>query len=528
MGVPRAESSPALMGVIDEAVEGSVVRSSFGTESESMMYSHHSFNKSPVLSEASFPAVGDDIEQCRQNSSAAMLSDTDPGQAADSTSGSETWRSRAVGRLMKRWPHVGYAAEIGKGSPWELAFHLATVTATPIAYMTLSYAIALSGWAAGIAGLVLQLGATYYSAMLGATLHQTVVIRHCRYRDLARSIYGRQGYNVVFVLQQLGSLGNNVTLQLGCALIMKAIYLTLRPTGGMTVHAFIAIFGAFQLVLSQLPTIHELRHLNAVATVVAGTVTGLLVAGCISNAADSIPPNRFDPPGKGDPKKIAMQALSSFGIISFSLCNILQPELQSVVRAPAVRNGRIGVTGSFGYVAIMYIMVAVAGYWVYGNTVNPLLVISMFPRNGWLVLTAELLAIFHGLFNFQIFARCTYEVVDYLLLDPRDDNLVSPKNCLARLVGTTVYLLAVSFLSAMLPNALPNITVIAGSLCYIPLDIIFPLLAWCAVKKPSSLVRFTHYGMSIFWALVGIASVTGSIYNLVNLKSFEAFADTFP
>lgn len=46
------------MGVIDEAVEGSVVRSSFGTESESMMYSHHSFNKSPVLSEASFPAVG--------------------------------------------------------------------------------------------------------------------------------------------------------------------------------------------------------------------------------------------------------------------------------------------------------------------------------------------------------------------------------------------------------------------------------------------------------------------------------------
>lgn len=40
-----------------------------------------------------------------------------------------------------------------------------------------------------------------------------------------------------------------------------------------------------QLVLSQLPTIHELRHLNAVATVVAGTVTGLLVAGCISNGA---------------------------------------------------------------------------------------------------------------------------------------------------------------------------------------------------------------------------------------------------
>jgi hypothetical protein len=39
------------------------------------------------------------------------------------------------------------------------------------------------------------------------------------------------------------------------------------PDGSMTLQHFIIIFGALQLLLSQLPNIHSLRMLNMVSTI---------------------------------------------------------------------------------------------------------------------------------------------------------------------------------------------------------------------------------------------------------------------
>ena len=49
-------------------------------------------------------------------------------------------------------------------------------------------------------------------------------------------------------------------------LYMQAVYKYFREDGTLTLQHFIIFFGAFELVLSQLPTIHSLRWVNALCT----------------------------------------------------------------------------------------------------------------------------------------------------------------------------------------------------------------------------------------------------------------------
>jgi len=61
------------------------------------------------------------------------------------------------------------------------------------------------------------------------------------------------------------------------------------PAGSMTLQHFIIIFGALQLLLSQLPTIHSLRGLNTLCTVCTIGFTVTCVAMSIKNGDDPIP-----------------------------------------------------------------------------------------------------------------------------------------------------------------------------------------------------------------------------------------------
>lgn len=47
--------------------------------------------------------------------------------------------------------------------------------------------------------------------------------------------------------------------------------------------------------------------------------------------------------------------------------------------------------------------------------------------------------------------------------------LLSVKNCLARFFGSLVYVITLSFLAALLPDALPNVASVIGAVCYISL-----------------------------------------------------------
>jgi len=87
----------------------------------------------------------------------------------------------------------------------------------------------------------------------------------------------------VSFFQQVASVGNNIAIQIAAGSSLKAVYkhYYTAEDGAMTLQQFIILFGAFELLLSQLPDIHSLRWVNAICTAstvgFAGTTIGVTV-----------------------------------------------------------------------------------------------------------------------------------------------------------------------------------------------------------------------------------------------------------
>jgi len=120
---------------------------------------------------------------------------------------------------------------------------------------------------------------------------------------------GYWGYCFITIFQQIASLGNNVAIQIAAGNSLKvtlfinyctsscihnekqvysmifwfpqAVYKHYYKDGTLTLQEFIIFFGAFELLLSQLPDIHSLRWVNSLCTFstigFAGTTIGVTI-----------------------------------------------------------------------------------------------------------------------------------------------------------------------------------------------------------------------------------------------------------
>lgn len=104
----------------------------------------------------------------------------------------------------------------------------------------------------------------------------------------------------------------------------QAIYKSYLPDGTMTLQHFIIIFGAVQLILSQLPNIHSLRGLNLLSTLAtlsfATIATGMSIAG-----GREIDRSTVSYTLEGDSELVLMSAFAALGTIAFRYVWIDRP-----------------------------------------------------------------------------------------------------------------------------------------------------------------------------------------------------------
>ena len=62
---------------------------------------------------------------------------------------------------------------------------------------------------------------------------------------------------------------------------MQDLYYGFHPNGDLSIFVFVAIFAAAQLLLSQLPTMRQLRHLNVAAVVCTVAFVVIVSVECI-------------------------------------------------------------------------------------------------------------------------------------------------------------------------------------------------------------------------------------------------------
>jgi amino acid permease len=402
----------------------------------------------------------------------------------------------------------------GRGTWRHAGFHLATTIATPAAFAPLPSAVAALGWPAGVISLVMGTLVTSYCSLLLANLWDyNEPNRYVRYRDLGRAIYGRTGYWSVTVFQQIAAIGNNITIQIVAGLSMQAIFVTYNTSdpSRVTLQEFIIIFGAAQLVLSQLPDIHSLRWFNALCTFCTVAFT-VVVMGLLIHAGQ----NKDGPTDygvHGTPSNKVFRIFLALGTIAFSFGDAMLPEIQATIREPAKKNMYKGICLAYSVITTTYWLVAFLGYWAFGFAVQAY-VVNSFSGPNWAITMANVFAVIQVAGCFQIYCRPTYQYFEFQLMNPKQHRW-SLYNSLARLLVTSIYTALVTLIAAAMPF-FGDFVALCGAIGFTPLDFIFPILAFLRVKKPKSRVFWAfNIGIVVLYTLVAILGAIGSIRYIV-------------
>ncbi|GFZ17809.1 transmembrane amino acid transporter family protein [Actinidia rufa] len=270
-----------------------------------------------------------------------------------------------------------------KGSWIHSGYHLTTsIVAPPL--LSLPFAFASLGWAAGILCLVVGALVTFYSYNLISLVlehHAHLGHRHLRFRDMARDILGpRWGKYYVGPIQFMVCYGAVVGSTLLGGQCMKAVYLLSNPNGSMKLYEFVMIFGSFMLILAQIPSFHSLRHINLVSLVLCLAYSACATAGSVYIGSSSKGPEK-DYSLNSDTETRVFGIFNAIAIIATTFGNGIIPEIQATLAPPVKGKMFKGLCVCYAVVTVTFFSVAISGYWAFGNQADGL-ILSNFLDGG--------------------------------------------------------------------------------------------------------------------------------------------------
>ncbi|CAD6205135.1 unnamed protein product [Miscanthus lutarioriparius] len=418
--------------------------------------------------------------------------------------------------------------ETGRGTWRHAAFHVATTIATPAAYAPLPFAVASLGWPLGVCSLVIGTLVTWCSSLVVASLWRWNGEKHTNYRLLAESIFGPWGYWYVSFFQQVASVGNNIAIQIAAGSSLKAVYKHYHTAddGAMTLQQFILVFGALELLLSQLPDIHSLRWVNAICTAstvgFAGTTIGVTIYDGYRIERKGISYSL-----QGSTATKIFRAFNALGTIAFSFGDAMLPEIQSTVREPVRANMYRGISSAYTIIVVSYWTLAFSGYWAFGSQVQPYILSSLTaPR--WATVMANLFAVIQIAGCFQIYCRPTFAHFEERIQAKKKR---SCRSCLCRLTYTSAYMAVITLVSAAMPF-FGDFVSVCGAIGFTPLDFVLPALALLKTRTmPDNpglqcAVKMLGAAVAILFSIIGALACIGAIRSIaLDVKTYKFFHD---
>nr|XP_023924177.1 GABA transporter 1-like isoform X3 [Quercus suber] len=400
--------------------------------------------------------------------------------------------------------------EEGRGTWKHAAFHVATTIATPAAYAPLPFALASLGWPLGVTSLVSGTLATWYSSLLIVSLWKWNEKKHITYRELAGSIFGFWGYWSVALFQQ-------------------AVYKYFREDGSLTLQHFIMFFGAFELVLSQLPDIHSLRWVNALCTFstigFAATTIGVTIYDGKKTDRNTI---SYSLQGSSSHK--TFRAFNALGIIAFSFGDAMLPEIQNTMREPARKNMYKGVSAAYSVIILSYWQLASCGYWAFGSEVQPYILSSLSVPE-WTIVMANLFAVIQISGCYQIYCRPTYAYFEENMLSSKATGRFPLRKYLVRLIFTSIYMALITLIAAAMPF-FGDFVSICGAIGFTPLDFVFPSVAYLkAGRMPKDAkcrlsMQLLNFAIATWFSVVAVLGCIGAVKFIIeDIKTYKFFHD---
>ncbi|KAH7836539.1 hypothetical protein Vadar_002700 [Vaccinium darrowii] len=421
-----------------------------------------------------------------------------------------------------------------KGSWIHGGYHLTTSIVAP-ALLSLPYAFASLGWAAGIMCLVVGALVTFYSYNLISLVlehHAQLGHRHLRFRDMAHDILGpRWGRYYVGPVQFMVCYGAVVGSTLLGGQCMKAIYLLSHPNGSMKLYEFVIIFGSFMLILAQIPSFHSLRHINLVSLVLSLAYSACAAAGSIYIGSSSKAPEK-DYSLKGNTETRVFGIFNAIAIIATTFGNGIIPEIQATLAPPVKGKMFKGLCVCYAVLIVTFFSVAISGYWAFGNQSEGLILNNFLDEDGNALLPKSFILITNIFTILQlsavgvVYLQPTNEVLERTFADPMSGEF-SARNVIPRLISRSLSVIIATTIAAMLPF-FGDINAVIGAFGFLPLDFVLPVVFFNLTFKPSkrSLIFWLNVTIAAVFSTMGVIAAIAAVRQIsLDASTYQLFAN---
>ncbi|KAK7301849.1 hypothetical protein RJT34_12725 [Clitoria ternatea] len=434
------------------------------------------------------------------------------------------------------------------GTVWTAVAHIVTgVIGSGV--LSLAWSIAQLGWIAGPLTIVFFAAITLLSAFLLSNAYRGPdpeygPRRSSSYLDAVNLHKGENNSRFCGVFVNISLYGFGIAYVITAAISIRAIYKsTCNQNNGdeaacESVDAyFMLIFGAIQVVLSQIPNFHDIQWLSVLAAIMSFAYAFIGMGLSIGQVAEN---GHADGSTKGIPTSSATEKLwlvaQALGDIAFSYpFSVILIEIQDTLKSPPPENVTMRKASTISVIitTFFYLCCGCFGYAAFGNdTPGNLLTGFASHKFKWLVDFANACIVMHLVGAYQVYSQPLYaNVENWLRFKFPDSEYVNhtyslklpllpavPLNFL-RLSFRTAYVASTTVVAMIFPYFNQILGVLAG-IIYYPLSIYFPVEMYLSQSNIEAWT--TKWVMlrsfSIFGLLLGLFTLVGSIEGIISAK----------
>uniref|UniRef100_A0A7N1A9T0 Amino acid transporter transmembrane domain-containing protein n=1 Tax=Kalanchoe fedtschenkoi TaxID=63787 RepID=A0A7N1A9T0_KALFE len=433
------------------------------------------------------------------------------------------------------------------GTAWSCFAHIITAVIGS-GVLSLAWSTAQLGWIGGPVCLLCFAIVTYVSAFLLSDCyrspHPVTGTRNYSYMGAVRVNLGEKRTKICGVLQYVSLYGTAVAYVITTATCMRAI---LRancyhqrghdaPCGSAN-YLFMLMFGAVQIVASQIPDFHDMTWLSVVAAIMSFSYSfvglGLGFAKVIDNAAIKGSIRGAESGSTSDRFFLALQGVSD---IAFAYpYSLILLEIQDTLRSPPPENKTMkkASMSAIFVTTFFYMCCGCFGYAAFGSeTPGNLLTGFGFYEPYWLVDFANACVVIHLIGGYQVYSQPVFAFFEGWMskrypesrfvnkLYPFQLPLLPPfKMNPFRICFRTAYVVSSTVVAMVFPYYNPVLGVL-GALNFWPLTVYFPVEMYLVQKKIGAWTQkwivLRVFSLACF--IVTMLGLAGSIQGIISQR----------
>ncbi|KAF8028284.1 hypothetical protein BT93_E1018 [Corymbia citriodora subsp. variegata] len=312
-----------------------------------------------------------------------------------------------------------------KGKWWYSAVHNITAT-VGAGVLSLPYAMSELGWGPGVAVLFLSWIITLYTLWQMVQMHEMIPGRRFdRYHELGQYAFGlKLGLYIVVPQQLVVEVGVNIVYMVTGGKSLQKFHHTVRCKEPETTSCkelkttyFIMIFASVHFVLSHLPNFNSISGISLTAAVMSLSYSTIAWGASVHKGVQ--PGVQYSYRSPTTAGKV-FDFFSALGAVAFAYAghNVvleIQATIPSTPDKPSKGPMWRGVIVAYIIVAFCYFPVALIGYWMFGNSVNEDILITL-NRPKWLIAMANMFVVIHFIGGYQIYAMPVFDMIETVLV----------------------------------------------------------------------------------------------------------------